>query len=307
MAPLYEIPVQVRLDGLPRHAASIGSRTENALPLEGRRPGARVARPSHISEAKLQHLQTILLMNAAMSAGRRSWETLRMELIIGLIGVVSGVAIPIYLHLKSHPKREIRYAVTPVMNGSRAGLPEWRVALWSSGRADIPSALFDSARPIVMRFSNPVSVLESTASGGLIEPFRSNSPVDLALPAQLLRQEFRAEARFSVAGWFDLSVENPIIGVELVRDRKAEGLPPARQERAVQQSKKRSRITFLRIATWLTVASFAMFVVGVTLVAVKIDAGTGIGIPGMLLTPVGLVLLAIAGIRNLIARLRENN
>lgn len=230
-----------------------------------------------------------------------------MELVLGLIGIVSGVAIPVYLHFKSHPKREIRYAVAPSAPGVTPGVYEWRVALWSSGRAEIPTALFDSNRAIVLRFSEPITFLSTTATGGVIEPLRSTTSTALALPAQLLRQEFRAEAQIAITGPFSVTVENPLIGVDAVRDAKAEAPAPAQQEQAVQRSKKRSRITFLRIATWLTIASFACFVLGISLALGGLDAGAGFGIPGMILTPIGLVLLAIAGIRNLVLRTRRRS
>jgi hypothetical protein len=54
----------------------------------------------------------------------------------------------------------------------------------------------------------------------------------------------------------------------------------------------------------VTVISFVLFFIGVAVSGVDSNLGAGIGGPGLLLFPVGLILLAIAGVNRLLARNR---
>lgn len=229
-----------------------------------------------------------------------------MDLVVGLVGILTGVAIPLLLHLRTHPPRQLRYAVTPAHEGMQSpNGREWQLTLWSSGRAAIPSSAFDAGRPIEFAFSSPV-----TMGGSGSDRFTSLRPNltaqdTIVLPAQLLRRDARTSFTFTIAEPFHLDVHNPIIDVEILRDLRAEAQPGGQPDKVVSQSRRRAKITFATFAGWFTLASFVMFATGATLSVLHNDVGAGIGIPGMLLTPVGIILLAVAGIRNLLRRRSE--
>lgn len=73
----------------------------------------------------------------------------------------------------------------------------------------------------------------------------------------------------------------------------------------MRKSRARAHVTLLMISLWLTSASFALFVVGLALSFVDANLGAGLGIPGMLLFPIGAIMLLIAVIRRLIIRRRS--
>lgn len=219
-----------------------------------------------------------------------------MEFVIGLLGVLAAVVIPVYLHQKNHPRRELRYAIVSAERSS------WRLMIWSTGRADIPSASFDAERPIVFTFSSPVHVIDVHRRSHLIV----SSPMEIQLPARLLHRDFTDELALTADAPFNVRVDHPLIDIPLVHDQKVEqAAAPATQERAVRKSRARAHVTLLMISLWLTSASFALFVVGLALSFVDANLGAGLGIPGMLLFPIGAIMLLIAVIRRLIIRRRS--
>jgi hypothetical protein len=220
-----------------------------------------------------------------------------MEFVIGLLGVLAAVIIPVYLHRKNHPRRELRYAVVPV------GERRWRLMLWSTGRADIPSASFDAGRSIVFKFSSPVLVDER--SEDVARGFYSDAgpATELHFPARLLHRDFADEVFLTANAPFDVRVDHPLIDIPFVNDRKVEqAAAPSKQAQVVRRSRARANVSLLMVSLWLTGASFALFVLGLALSFADADLGAGLGIPGMLLLPVGIIMIAIAVIRRLVAR-----
>lgn len=220
-----------------------------------------------------------------------------MEFVIGLLGVLAAVIIPVYLHRKNHPRRELRYAVVP------AGERRWRLMLWSTGRADIPSSSFDAGRSVVFKFSTPVQIVEQ--SEDVVKGFYSDPTcaTELFFAARLLHSDFADEVFLTAGAPFDVRVDHPLIDIPFVKDSKVEqAVAPSRQAQVVRQSRARANVSLLMVSLWLTGASFALFVLGLGLSFADADLGAGLGIPGMLLLPVGIVMFIIAMIRRLVAR-----
>jgi hypothetical protein len=228
-----------------------------------------------------------------------------MDIVIGLLGVLAAVAIPVYLHVQSHPRRELRYAVVHELPMRLVpGPAHWRLIVWSTGRADIPSTSFDAGRPIVFRFTSPVETVATETHPS--QPMLSlATSTEAHVPARLLHKDFARVLVVAVDAAFDVQVENPLIDIPIVRDLKVERATVAAQDRAVSKSRARGHITTLRVAVWVTGTSFVMFVTGLTLSLLNSPIGAGIGIPGLFLgMPVGVILLIIAGLRSLHARRR---
>lgn len=216
------------------------------------------------------------------------------------MGVLAAVVIPVYLHQKNHPRRELRYAIVS------DGQSRWRLIVWSTGRADIPSASFDAERPIVFSFSSPVRVIGGPVGTASRASLVVASSTEVHLPARLLHRDFADELVLTAVAPFDVRVDHPLIDIPLVHDGKVEQVAaPSMQARAVRRSRARAHVTLLMVSLWLTCASFALFVVGLALSFADANLGAGLGIPGMLLLPVGAVLMLIAAIRRLVARRRR--
>jgi len=180
--------------------------------------------------------------------------------------------------------------------------------IWSTGRADIPSTSFDAGRPVVFRFSSPTQlVAPPTQDATRPSELSLVTPTELHLPARLLHQDFATEIAISANTQFNVWVDHPLIDIPFVHDVKVEQTASPSREQAVRRSRARAHVTLLMVALWLTGASFALFVTGIALALGDSSLGAGIGIPGMLLLPVGLVLIAIAGVRRLVLRRRRNH
>ena len=230
-----------------------------------------------------------------------------MEIVFTLLSVVAAFVIPIYLHRQNHPRRELRYAVGRASTEDTQRDPAaLRLAVWSTGRADIPSTQFDGQHPITFSFSSPVTPLRPTVPSHATHPWAPTvrTSQEFAIPARLIHRDFRAEFVFTPSSPFHLAVLNPLIDIRIIRDVKAESSAPATQERAINRSRARAQVSLLSIATWVTAISFVLFFIGVAVSGADSNLGAGIGGPGLLLFPVGLVLLIVAGVNRGLARSR---
>jgi len=233
-----------------------------------------------------------------------------MEIAFGVIGLLVAAIVPFYIQRQNHPKRELRYAVVLVKNKntnfSQTGSVV-KLRVWATGRADIPSALFDDHQPIIFRFSAPVTVLEQDLGPGIassrVPKFRT--PQLLYIEPQLIHQDFSISLILEPQAPFSLTIENPLVDVLIRRDIKVEGLAPARQEREVQRSKAKAHITLMSVAIWIMIATFALFVVGISVSFVDSDTGAAFGVPSILLFPVGVVLLLVAVVRRFLSKRRK--
>lgn len=220
-----------------------------------------------------------------------------MELFVGLLTVAATIGIPVLLHRASHPKRELRYAVTL----ANASTGTWRVVIWSAARADIPSSLYDGDRPIIFRFSVPV--VSGSVTSSLLDGPLWVSETELHLGPRLLHTDFQASAEFSTSRAFDVKVDKTLIDVSIVEDRAVANTPQPRQIAAVERSQARARLTLRTVWSYVLIGSFVLFVVGLSLSLGGIEPlGTSLGGASLVLFPVGLVLLLIDGIRRITRR-----
>jgi len=230
-----------------------------------------------------------------------------MEIVVALLSVLAAFVIPIYLHCQNHPRREIRYAVARASAEDTQRDPSaMRLAVWSTGRADIPSAQFDGQHPIVFSFSSPVTAMYPAVPGDVTHPWTpvARTSQEFVIPTRLIHRDFRAEYVFTPSNPFHVQVLNPLVDIRILRDVKAEKAAPATQEREINKSRARAQVSLLVIAGWVTGISFVLFVIGVSVSAADANLGVGIGGPGLLLFPVGLVMLGVAGANRLLARYR---
>jgi hypothetical protein len=229
-----------------------------------------------------------------------------MEWFVGVLGVAAAVVIPIYLHRLRYPRRELRFAV---VREPEPGF--WQLRVWATGRADIPSASYDAARPIAFRLAAPSSARgEILVEGGPLPDRLGLEWIDareFQIAPQLLRSEFSCVARFFCHVHPMVTVENPLIDIPVKRDSKVESSKFKAVDYRISATKRRSQVTALKVAVWLTSGSFVLFVVGVSVYVVNEPLGLSLGTPGMLLLPVGLVMLAVIGIRRTIGIPRSDD
>ncbi|MCS0646699.1 hypothetical protein [Curtobacterium flaccumfaciens] len=218
---------------------------------------------------------------------------------MGILGFLAAVVIPMYLHRQKYPRRELRYAI---LRDDAPGI--WRLRIWSTSRADIPSATFDDARPIIFTFSRAVADKGPGPSMGR-RATEWIAPTELAIAPQLLRTDFSSTVIFSAHEPFSLQVENSLIDVPVSRDTKVETYGIPRVEVAIRNTRTKSRISALAIVLWLTAVSFALFVLGLSVATYDDKLGEALGIPGMLLLTLSLVALLVIGLRRLFTRGRK--
>ena len=230
-----------------------------------------------------------------------------MEFVFALVGAIAAVVLPVYVQRKDHPRRELRYGIVPAdgsLSDPSIGGTLWRVRVWSTGRAAIPSALFDAGSSVVFTFTVPIAVLlkSSPNPAGGRDVFQVASSTELRIAPQLLREDFSADVTFSAPGSFGVWIDNPLIDIQIVRDKKIETLDPARQQKVVAKSRARAHVSLMAIALWLTLVSVVMLFVGVGISSSDSVLGASIGIPAMLIVPIALVLVVVAGVRTLTRR-----
>lgn len=236
-----------------------------------------------------------------------------MDIVLGLLAIVTGVGVPIYLQRRDHPRQELRYAVTvrtgaPTGEGfSRQIAPVYRLRLWSTSRADISSRTFDDGRALVFHVSGPLEVLRHEPG-----PLHAESvlcllnPQQIVLTPQLLHADFDSHIDFVSQHPFILTVVSPLIDVRIVRDLRVEFAGLAREQRAVIRTRKKAHLSLFTISLSLSVLGFLLLVVGVSLSYADEALGAQFGIPSVLILPVALPLLIVSGIRRLASSIRES-
>jgi hypothetical protein len=233
-----------------------------------------------------------------------------VEIVIGLLTVAATALIPIVVQRRDRPRRQLRYgvvAVPGVATGYVAHSPMVKLSIWSSSRADIPSALFDANRPIIFRFSAPVALSDSGQGPADVSSFAPTlvSPTELHVRPQILHQDFFVSFVLVPSAPFHLAVENSLIDVRVVRDIKVESLGESRQSRGVQRSQARARLSFLAISAWILGGSVALMILGFFVFLLDAAVGTGMATAGVIIFPFAFILFAVALIRHLMKR-RQN-
>jgi len=128
---------------------------------------------------------------------------------------------------------------------------------------------------------------------------------EIRIPAQLLRQNFAASIEIALSPQFSVQIDHPLIDISIVHDEKVEHAAPMMRERAVQRSRARAQFSLVAVSAWISLIGFGLFVTGVVIALFNKDLGSVIGIPGMLITPIALLVLLIAGIQSVVTRKRR--
>jgi hypothetical protein len=215
------------------------------------------------------------------------------NVVVGLLGVLVAVAIPVIVHRATHPKREISYHTTaePVWHGTTNPRPAANVVLqvWCSGRADVPSSRFDAGIPLTFRFDDPVLAVTKPESSPEPWRFRQEGPHDVTLGPVVLGRGTLFSATVTVDAVLPVDrrvgvrVWNPLVDTEVVP-------APAPPNEVTGKPRARRSIGTVGIGVILTITGFVLFVLYVIL----ITAVYGGGEPNSELV-VLLALLAVLG------------
>lgn len=209
-----------------------------------------------------------------------------MEIALSVLTLLAGIIVPIWLHRRAHPERQLRYRVYPtrilqhVPRGAGALTIQLEgqvvedphaviLELRSTGRADISTAAFDSGRSLVVDLG--ARILPGTVEVVRSEPTRVQleqiSDTRLAIHPQLLPKTVLLELRVITETGPSARIESPLIDVSVVNDAphvpNGSGQAPAITRRAV----RRPRITALHITNGLTVSVIVLFLAGVIIFA----------------------------------------
>lgn len=235
------------------------------------------------------------------------------NVLVGLLGVLVAVAIPVIVHRATHPKREISYHTTaqPVWHGTTTPRPAASVVLqvWCSGRADVPSSRFDAGLPLTFRFDDPV--LDVTMPAESPEPwqFRQSGSHDVTLGPVVLGRGtlFTAAVALDVVLPVDkrvgVRVWNPLVDTEVIP-------APAPPNSVTGKPRARRSLGTVGIGVILTITGFVLLslyviVIGATYGESEVNTGLVVLLSSLLLLGLGmflggLVTLLIAGIARII-------
>lgn len=224
-----------------------------------------------------------------------------MEIVLGVLTLIVGAIVPVWLHRRAHPKRQLRYRVdatrmlagTTHSNSTLTIQSEGhivrdphavRLTLWATGRADIPTSAFDSGRSIIVDLGT--TILPGTLTKPTNVPadvnFEQISDHELALIPTLLPKTTHITVEVVTDAEPATSVHNPLVDIDLTIDEER----PQADKIAV--SRKRRGGTSLQITIGVTIAAFVVLVVSLGIY--PLDPGVSAPLGGMAL----LVLMACA-------------
>ncbi|MGO2747364.1 hypothetical protein [Microbacterium sp.] len=229
-----------------------------------------------------------------------------LEALIGLVGIIVASVISVWTYRKMNPKRQLRYRadVTPLLTAHGGAHGRLTVALdgrpvtnpqvvelslWSSGRADIGSQLFDAGKPLT--FDLGALILDSSPASDL-ESARLvvGLPNTIRLYPALLHRKFQSSIRVVVDGTPNVTVNRVLPDIDVIQHGASE------TERAISTSRKRFRLTPLVAWTGLLILGVVVMAVGVVLTAVDYGASLPWGVTGMLIIMVALVAILVIAI-----------
>lgn len=224
-----------------------------------------------------------------------------MEIVLPLLGLIASVAVPLFIHRATHPARRVSYSVDALPLGVPPGsAPASRVTvrLWSSGRTDVPSSVFDSGRPITFQFATPILDDLSPAPEHEIDGwgFAREGENRLIFPPALIGHGTEYSRTVVVTDPVRYLMRHPLADVEMVR--AAGGPEPA--------GRRRLRVSAMVVGAGLIALGFLVQVIAT---AVTVGSGTtdylGLGFLTLLSIAVivaGVVTLLVSGIARLTRR-----
>lgn len=250
-----------------------------------------------------------------VSRRHEGWHTAVMEIVIAIASLAAAIFLPLYIHRKTHPIRQLRYTlraekmvvggaamanlVTVEVDGVPLRDPHLvTIDIWSTGRADISSAAFDAGRPIIIEFGTPVLNAAYPQAEGVDPVLFVRNPSDknqLLLPPTLLSRDMTSSVDVLIEGVPSFRLTNPLIDIEIREAKVEEAVSP------VMSTRKRARFSMLRLSVWTSGAGFVFFATGLGVSFADPGIGSALGIPGMLVFALGvcavIVTAVIRGVR----------
>jgi hypothetical protein len=228
-----------------------------------------------------------------------------MEIVIGLITVVLGVAIPVWLHRLAHPRRALRYRVehSPMRDASGRfnDLQATYLTIWSVARADIPSAAFDAGRPLIVDLGTTIlpGTFVSDPAANLPQGVQlvQSGPSQVALMPYLLPKEAQVSARMYTERTSSPAVTVPLIDIDVIRDTNRNTAA------AINTTRRRSRLSAIQITLGVLIASVLVMAVGIGFSIVKSPLGSALGAPALFIAMLSTLVLAGLLIARLVRRL----
>lgn len=210
-----------------------------------------------------------------------------MEILLGALTLLAGILVPIWLHRRAHPERELRYRagatrvlqtmpsesspLTIRLGDQAVGDPHSvTFELWSTGRADIATSVFDSGRPLLVSLG--ASILPGTLRVIESQPVRVSieqvSAEHLSIKPQLLPKTLRVALSAMTDASPTVTVENPLIDVSVIGSGTIQQEPaPNLASVGVSRDSRRPRVTALLITNGLTISTVALFFAGIIIYA----------------------------------------
>lgn len=207
------------------------------------------------------HYQTC---SSAESARPVLWvcDTPPVEIALGVLTLIAGIVVPIWLHRRAHPARQFRYRVvsTRALQGlygaNEMGVPvtvrvgdelvrdphTFAIELWSTGRADVPSTSFDAGTPLIINVGARIlpGTFANQAGHSSTVHFTQISDRELALSPQLLSRSLRVTLTGSTDAAPMVSIRNPLIDVDVLPEERR-GSPSSNPPSAVPSSSEERR------------------------------------------------------------------
>jgi hypothetical protein len=174
--------------------------------------------------------------------------------LVGVGALVAAVVVPIGIYRRQSPKRELWYSVssygflssqipelsariTVHLDGKPLADPHVTTfRLWSTGRADIPSADFDGGKPLIFnlgtRFLSLVGQREKNEHADVM--VRINESGTFSVGPVLLRRTYGTELRMVTDGppKEEVVLTNPLVDIEVRRVEDLEALSRQRAKNA---------------------------------------------------------------------------
>lgn len=168
---------------------------------------------------------------------------------IGVLTLIAGIAVPIWLHRRSHPARQFRYRV--VTSRALQGLSGWGatnepltihvggelvrdphtfiIEFWSTGRADVPSTAFDAGNALVIDMGARIlpGTFRNEATTSQAVQFEQTSETEISLTPRLLSKTLRLSLAGSTVSAPRISIRNPLIDVDVLPEEDNLARPSA--------------------------------------------------------------------------------
>lgn len=233
------------------------------------------------------------------------------NVVLAVIGLIAAVAVPVAIHRATHPKRRVSYFVSarpqvpvPLPPGQRDARrmtppPGWpmlvTLSVFSSGRADVPSALFDGGRPIAFRFGSPIRGVKTDPAefpgfGG----FEIEDADRLVFPPTLIGADRTFTAEVAVDWPVTCTVRHPLIDVQVLETHT----PPDRTRATAGTRRFTHNGMFWGVAQ--LVLGFALMVIAVAVASAGAPIVVPLALAYTLLIMSGAATIAITAVARLV-------